>query len=156
MNKPIICTSLSGRRVEVGSEALSFRPSVYGLIQHDDALLVVRNAHDGRYSLPGGAVELGEPLTEALAREVAEETGIELDSARFLAFRESFFYYDLKDACYHSLLFFFAAEPLSTALVEPAAIDDLVAASAHWVPVSGLRACDFTSFGDVVMEELRR
>ena len=32
----------------------------------------------GRWSLPGGVVELGETLVDALVREVAEEAGIEI------------------------------------------------------------------------------
>jgi mutator protein MutT len=44
-------------------------------------VLLVRRAHaplKGEWSLPGGAVELGETLAEALVREVREETGLEI------------------------------------------------------------------------------
>ena len=33
----------------------------------------------GRWSLPGGAVEVGEPLEQSIAREVVEETGLIVD-----------------------------------------------------------------------------
>jgi ADP-ribose pyrophosphatase YjhB (NUDIX family) len=33
----------------------------------------------GRWSLPGGALELGETLAEGLAREMKEETGLDVD-----------------------------------------------------------------------------
>jgi 8-oxo-dGTP diphosphatase len=44
-----------------------------------DCVLLVRRAKAplaGEWSLPGGAVELGETLEEAIGREVAEETGL--------------------------------------------------------------------------------
>ena len=44
-----------------------------------DSVLLVRRAKAplaGEWSLPGGAVELGETLEEAIVREVAEETGL--------------------------------------------------------------------------------
>jgi ADP-ribose pyrophosphatase YjhB (NUDIX family) len=45
-------------------------------------VVLVRRARDplaGRWSLPGGAVEAGEPLAVALAREVLEETGLDVE-----------------------------------------------------------------------------
>jgi ADP-ribose pyrophosphatase YjhB (NUDIX family) len=37
----------------------------------------------GRFSLPGGVVELGETLHEAIARELTEEVGVEADIIAF-------------------------------------------------------------------------
>lgn len=50
----------------------------------DDAgrLLLVRRADDGRWSLPAGAVELGERIDTALMREVREETGLTVTPER--------------------------------------------------------------------------
>ena len=47
---------------------------------HDGDLLLIRRGHGpaaGQWSVPGGRVERGELLAEAVVREVREETGLE-------------------------------------------------------------------------------
>jgi len=58
---------------------------------HDEALLLVQRGHEpekGRWSLPGGRVEAGETLSQALEREVAEETGLEVRCGTLLGWVE--------------------------------------------------------------------
>ena len=55
-------------------------------------ILVVRRARapaHGLYSLPGGVVEVGETLTEAVTREVREETGMTIEPVALAGFREA-------------------------------------------------------------------
>ncbi len=61
-------------------------PCVIGLVVKGDEILLVRKAEwaDNRFGLVAGFVEFGECLEEALAREVLEETGIQIDNIRYL------------------------------------------------------------------------
>jgi ADP-ribose pyrophosphatase YjhB (NUDIX family) len=42
----------------------------------DDEILLIRRSDNGNYSLPGGAMDLGESIAETAVRETQEETGI--------------------------------------------------------------------------------
>jgi len=47
-----------------------------------------RGVYPGQWALPGGGVEPGEQIEEALRREIREELGVELTSARPLFFTD--------------------------------------------------------------------
>lgn len=59
---------------------------VAGVLVEDGALLVVRQrvSAERGWSLPGGRVEAGETLGEAVVREMKEETGLEVSVVRLL------------------------------------------------------------------------
>jgi mutator protein MutT len=56
------------------------------VVEGDRVLLVERGREPqkGVWSLPGGAVEVGEHLKEAIRREVREETGLEVEPVRMV------------------------------------------------------------------------
>ena len=61
-------------------------------IFRDGKILLVRRAREpskGVYTFPGGRVEFGESLIEALAREVREETGLVIEVIGLAGFREA-------------------------------------------------------------------
>jgi 8-oxo-dGTP diphosphatase len=62
------------------------RIRVCGLCWHEDALLMVKHKMGNQdfWAPPGGGVEFGEPLAEALRREIAEETGLTVLPGKFL------------------------------------------------------------------------
>ena len=66
--------------------------AVSAAIVRDDKVLVVRRARPpahGLYTLPGGVVEAGETLEEAVAREVLEETSMTIAPVALAGFREA-------------------------------------------------------------------
>jgi ADP-ribose pyrophosphatase YjhB (NUDIX family) len=66
--------------------------AVSAAIFRGDRVLIVRRARPpahGIYTLPGGGVELGETLEEAVIREVREETALEIAPVALAGYRQA-------------------------------------------------------------------
>lgn len=109
----------------------------------DGKVLVVRRARNpalNLYTLPGGVVETGETLIEAVAREVREETSLQVEPVALAGHREAI----MRDAQgkieRHFVILCFAARWLSG---EPALNEELD--DARWLApseLSGLRTTE--------------
>jgi ADP-ribose pyrophosphatase YjhB (NUDIX family) len=65
--------------------------AVSAAIFHAGRVLIVRRGTppmQGVYTLPGGGVELGETLEQAIVREVREETGLAIEPIALAGFRQ--------------------------------------------------------------------
>src|SRR5438093_3888866 len=96
---------------------------VVGVVERDDNVLLVRqqgpNGEEG-WSFPGGIVEDGETLAEALRREFLEETGLSVEAERLLWTVEGHL------PGFRGLTFVFAANCESEAGPEVCDPDDIV------------------------------
>jgi 8-oxo-dGTP diphosphatase len=66
--------------------------AVSAAIIRDGKVLIVRRARPparGVHTLPGGGVEVGESLVEAVVREVQEETGLAVEPVALAGYREA-------------------------------------------------------------------
>lgn len=85
----IICHDIDNKKYKILPKDLNFRPTVYGLIFKGDKILLSKQGNG--YNFPGGGVEKGELLENALKREVWEETGIKIKPGPPIKATEDFF-----------------------------------------------------------------
>jgi 8-oxo-dGTP diphosphatase len=105
--------------------------AVSAAIVRDGRVLVVRRARapaNGLFSLPGGVVEAGETLAEAIKREVMEETAITIEPVALAGFRETITRDGDERVERHFVILPFAARWIAG---EPTLNEEL--SEAHWV-----------------------
>jgi ADP-ribose pyrophosphatase YjhB (NUDIX family) len=117
--------------------------AVGAIVLEKGELLMVRRDREpakGQWSLPGGRVEWGESLREAVAREVREETGVEIDVEGMAGIAERIVPDDEGDIEYHYVILDFWARPRARD-VKPG--DD--ALDVRWVNVAELTDLTLTA-----------
>lgn len=60
---------------------------VRGAVFHDDRILLVREASDGLWTLPGGFADVGQSASENVVREIHEEASLRVAATRLYALR---------------------------------------------------------------------
>ncbi|HEY3929795.1 MAG TPA: NUDIX hydrolase [Candidatus Koribacter sp.] len=105
---------------------------VGAVIVHEGRVLLVRRASEplkGEWSVPGGLVELGEKIVDAVKREAQEETGLVIEPGEVLELFDSIW----RDAegrfQYHYVLVDYLCRVISGTLQAATDVSD-----ARWVP----------------------
>jgi ADP-ribose pyrophosphatase YjhB (NUDIX family) len=109
--------------------------AVGAVVRRGDEILLIRRGRGtavGQWAIPGGRVEFGEGLKAAVAREVREETGLEVTVGRFLGWAERM---GDDPVPHHYVILDFAAEPLDPAAATRAGDD---ADDVAWVPTNAI------------------
>ncbi|HVJ04303.1 MAG TPA: NUDIX hydrolase [Candidatus Saccharimonadales bacterium] len=92
---------------------------VGAVILRDGEALIVRRANpplQGEWSIPGGALDLGEKLRDGVAREVLEETGLVVEVGPVLDVFDSIFPDSEGRTQYHYVLIDYLCHPLAGTL----------------------------------------
>jgi 8-oxo-dGTP diphosphatase len=124
------------------------------IIQESRVLLIRRGTPPllGEWSLPGGVLECGETLREAVAREASEETGLTIESGEMLGVYERVIRDEQGRVRYHYVLIDFLCRPVSGDL--KAGSD---AADVRWFTRNELPALNLAyDASDVVLKGLAR
>ena len=127
------------------------RVGVGAVVLDGSRVLLVRRGKPplmGKWSLPGGLVELGETTREAIQREIAEECGLQVRIGEVAGILDRV----VRDADgrirYHWVLVDYVAFPESGTLGAATDVDD-----AQWVEVDDVPTFDTT---DGLMDMIRR
>jgi ADP-ribose pyrophosphatase YjhB (NUDIX family) len=120
------------------------------VVWRGDSVLLVRRGKEpnkGQWSIPGGAQQLGETVFAAAAREVQEETGLEVE-VRALVDVVDGIMQEAGRVVYHYTLVDVVAESLEG---EPVAADD--AAAVGWFTLEELPALQLWSETERIIRE---
>ena len=113
---------------------------VGAVVLDDDRVLLIKRGHaplKGQWSLPGGGVETGETLEDAIAREVLEETGVTIDVGPIVEVLDRISRDVDGRVEHHFVLIDFVARPIGGLLRSASDADD-----AAWVPLPELPKYD--------------
>ena len=80
-----------------------------GLIEQDGKYLIMRIDDSKYYHIPGGHIELFEDSNQAVAREIKEEVGFEVEPKFLFCINENF--YIQNDRKFHGIEFYFVLNP---------------------------------------------
>lgn len=110
------------------------------IIDEQERVLLTRRCIEpfcGQWVMPGGKVDHGEPLLEALHREVREEVGIEVHIEGLLDVYE---HVALGDSNSHYVILYYRAHPLTVELL----LNDQEVTEAGWVEAAQLTRYEMT------------
>ena len=115
-------------------------PSAHAVVVRDGRALLVRRAGEpgkGRWSVPGGMVELGETVAQAACRELCEECGVKIQIDRVLDVADTIVRDDHGRIRFHYVVIYLLARWVAG---EPRAASD--ATEVRWVRSEELEGLD--------------
>jgi 8-oxo-dGTP diphosphatase len=121
------------------------------LIVRDGKLLLVKRGAQpgfGKWSVPGGLVELGEKVQDAMVREVKEEVGFDVEAVKLTDVADTIMLDGNGRVQYHFVVVNFVARIVSGELKTATDISE-----ARWVPVDEVEKVNLTGSFRAFFEE---
>jgi len=123
--------------------------AVGGVVKKGNSIVLVKRTHEpgkGFWSIPGGLVELGEPVKDAVKREVREETGLEVKIDKLIDVIDNIVYDRSRRLKFHYVLVDFLVHPVGGKLQD--------ASKARWVKAGELPQYRFTKTATRLLREI--
>ncbi|MEM0204873.1 MAG: NUDIX hydrolase [Nitrososphaerota archaeon] len=127
--------------------------AVGALILQDHNILLVKRKNEpgkGRWSIPGGSVELGESLKDAVVREVYEETGLLVEVSELLDIIEVIRRDSAGNIIFHYVILDYLAKPISGTLRAASDASDVI-----WVSVDEAMNMEITDSLRAMLRKLK-
>ncbi len=127
---------------------------VGAVIMQDGKVVLIKRRYEplkGQWSLPGGGVEVGETLEAAVAREMLEETGLEVEVGPVIEVFDRIMRDEDQRVRYHYVLVDYLCWPVAGELQAGSDVDDAVL-----VDPADLKAYNLTTKATAVIERALR
>ena len=117
--------------------------AVGALIKKGDHILLVKRRYEpnqGKWSIPGGMIELGETVRDAVGREIEEEVGLKIEVEDIVDVVDNIIHDEKGNVRYHYIIIDFSATPISGELKGNTEVMDV-----KWFSSNDLRNLDITA-----------
>lgn len=121
------------------------------ILNSEDKVLICRsNKWNHKYVIPGGHIEAGESMEEALIREVNEETGLEIFDIELLAINESIYSESFQNKKHFIFVDYICRSSSSDVILNEEA------QSYKWIDLTEIEDYDLETFTAKLLKELRK
>jgi len=123
--------------------------AVGAVVKKGSLIILVKRTHEpgkGFWSIPGGLVELGEPVKDAVKREVREETGLEVEIDKLIDVIDNIVYDRSRRLKFHYVLIDFLVHPVGGELQD--------ASKTRWIKAGELSQYRITKTATKLLQEI--